>query len=57
MSSKKVLLTEKVRGKAGGFGFRNYWARTIHEVLKDIDKHKNDEWKRKATSEPELRKA
>ena len=57
MSSKKVLLTEKVRGKAGGFGFRNYWARTIHEVLKDIDKHKYDEWKRKATSETELRKA
>lgn len=57
MSSKKVLLTDKVKGKAGGFGFRNYWARTIYEVLKDINDHKYREWKQKAASEPELRKA
>lgn len=57
MSSKKVLLTDKVKGKAGGFGFRNYWVRPIYEVLKDINDHKYREWKQKAASEPELRKA
>lgn len=57
MSSKKVLLTERIEGKAGGFGFRNYWARSIFEVLKDINDHKYREWKQKAASEPELRKA
>lgn len=57
MSSKKVLLTEKMEAKAGGFGFRNYWVHTIYEVLKDIEKHKYKEWKQKAASEPELRKA
>ena len=28
IASKKVLLTEKMSGKAGGFGWRNYWAKT-----------------------------
>lgn len=57
MGSKKVLLTEKMEGKAGGFGFRNYWVHTIYEVLKDIKKGKYNEWKKKAASEPEVRKA
>ncbi len=34
MDTKKVLVAERVEGKAGGFGFRNYWARSIMEVLK-----------------------
>lgn len=57
MGGKKVLLTEKMEGKAGGFGFRNYWVHTIYEVLKDIKKGKYNEWKKKATSEPDVRKA
>lgn len=57
MGSKKVLLTEKMEGKAGGFGFRNYWVHTIYEVLKDIKKGKYNEWKKKAASESEVRKA
>lgn len=57
MSSRKVLLAEYMKGKAGGFGFRNYWVHTIYEVLKDIKKGKYNEWKKKSTSEPELRKA
>jgi hypothetical protein len=57
MGSRKVLLAEKMRGKAQGFGFRNYWAYTIYQVLKDIDKGKYKEWKQKATSEAEVRKA
>jgi hypothetical protein len=57
MGSKKVLLTEKIKGKAGGFGLRNYWVHTVYEVLKDVDKHKYKEWKQKASAEPEVRKA
>ncbi len=38
MESKGVLLTKKMEGKAGGFGFRNHWARSIHNVLNDMQK-------------------
>jgi hypothetical protein len=36
MKSKSVLLTKPMEGKAGGFGFRNYWAKTFFNVVKDI---------------------
>ena len=29
-----VLLTEKMVGKAGGFGLRNYWTTAIYNILK-----------------------
>ncbi|MFT3751294.1 MAG: hypothetical protein QM768_23485 [Agriterribacter sp.] len=45
MSGRKVLLTERMTAKAAGFGFRNYWAKTIYEVLDDIKKSKYKEWK------------
>lgn len=32
--SRKVLLTERMTGEPGGFGFRNYWARTYYNVMK-----------------------
>jgi len=38
MDSKKVLLTERVTENAGGFGFKNYWAKTLFGALKDTDK-------------------
>ncbi|HEY8915444.1 MAG TPA: hypothetical protein VIM87_03370 [Chitinophaga sp.] len=47
MGTKKVLLAEKIEGKAQGFGFRNYWAYTIHKVLEDVEKHKYKDWKAK----------
>ncbi len=37
IKSKDVLLTQEFEGKAGGFGFRNYWARTIKNVLDQIE--------------------
>ncbi|MBC9912275.1 hypothetical protein [Chitinophaga varians] len=37
MSSRNVLMTERMTGKAQGFGFRNYWAYTVHKVLEHID--------------------
>ncbi len=46
MGTKKVLMTERMEVKAGGgFGFRNYWASTIKELIDDIDKPKYKEWK------------
>ena len=34
--SKKLLFTAYVKGKAGGFGYRNYWAGAIASVVKDM---------------------
>lgn len=45
LSSKEILLAEKVSGKAGGFGFRNYWARTYYNALQEAEK-KIPEWKK-----------
>ncbi len=45
LASGKVLLTERMTAKAAGFGFRNYWAKTIYEVLNDIKKSKYKQWK------------
>lgn len=38
MSNKKVLLAKRMLGKAGGFGFRNYWAGTVKSVFKSMKK-------------------
>lgn len=46
-STGAVLFTERMSGKALGFGFRNHWARTVFEVLKDIKKSKYAAWKSK----------
>jgi hypothetical protein len=49
MNSKKVLLTDRIEGKVGmGFGFRNYWATGVLNVLKQIEKKNYKEWKAKA---------
>ncbi len=47
MQTKKVLMTERFESKAGGIGFRNYWASPIKETLDDIEKKKYKEWKAK----------
>ena len=45
MASKKVLLTKRMEGKASGFGYRNYWARTVYEVLNTINSSAYNKWK------------
>lgn len=35
LKTKEVLLTCRVEGKPGGFGLRNYWAASVHNVLKN----------------------
>ncbi|MCH2022389.1 MAG: hypothetical protein MK207_07900 [Saprospiraceae bacterium] len=48
--SKKVLLSERLSGEAGGFGFRNYWARSYYNVIKTIQESKFRKWKREINS-------
>jgi hypothetical protein len=36
MGSNKVIYTERMNGKAGGFGMRNYWARSTYEVNEQL---------------------
>jgi len=45
MSNKKVLHTERMEEKVGGFGLRNYYAKSIYEALEDIQKSKYKQWK------------
>ena len=33
MNSKKVLFSAHETGKSGGFGFRNYWAKSFYNIL------------------------
>lgn len=44
ISTKNILLMENMTGKAGGFGWRNYWARTFFSVLKEIEKTRYNLW-------------
>ena len=44
LSTKKVLYTEKVEGKAGGFGFRNYWAGGVYKINNEIDSKLYKKW-------------
>jgi hypothetical protein len=47
MASKKVLFTERMSGKPGGFGNKNYWAKTVFTVLEQVEKSKYKLWKSK----------
>ncbi len=38
IANKEILLQKKMSGKAGGFGFRNYWSATVFSVLKECKK-------------------
>jgi hypothetical protein len=45
IGSREVLLTDRMSGKAGGFGFRNYWAKTFYNVMKEVEKSRYNSWK------------
>lgn len=47
MDAKKMIFTERMVGKAMGFGFRNYYAYTVYKVLQDIKKNKLSAWRSK----------
>lgn len=44
--SKSIIFSERVIAKPGGFGFKNYWAKTIFNAL-EITKDEWNIWKRK----------
>lgn len=44
--SRKVLFNEKISGKPGGFGMRNYWGRSFYNILNDIKKTYFEKWKK-----------
>jgi hypothetical protein len=37
LSTKEILLHERLRGEPGGFGIRNYWAGSIHDVMRQVE--------------------
>ncbi len=40
MKTKSVLMTKRVQAKAGGFGFKNFWAGAWKSVIKEIKANK-----------------
>jgi hypothetical protein len=41
MGTKTMLMTERMVGKTSmGFGFRNYWANPIRDVIEQVEKRK-----------------
>lgn len=47
IDSKRVLLTERMQGKPGGIGIRNYWAKSFYNVLNSIYKKQYKTWEKK----------
>lgn len=45
LASKKLLYTERMVEKAGGFGFRNYYASTVYKAMETIKKKKLKSWR------------
>jgi hypothetical protein len=46
IATKKVLLSERMEGKAMGVGIRNYWAGSIKNILDQIDEGAYKSWKK-----------
>lgn len=36
IASRDILLTEMMQERIGGFGLRNYWAKGLHNAIKDL---------------------
>lgn len=47
LKTKQVLMSERVKGEPGGFGIKNYWAGSIYNALKAINKGFYKQWKTK----------
>jgi hypothetical protein len=45
LSSKEILLCEKMTGKTSGIGIRNFWAGSIYNIIKDVKKTEYLKWK------------
>jgi hypothetical protein len=47
LATREILICERMIGKPGGFGLRNYWAGAIYSNLKSIQKVEFEMWRRK----------
>jgi hypothetical protein len=47
LSSKKVLMTERLTAEPTGFGLRNYWAGAVYSMYKQISKKELRNWREK----------
>jgi len=45
--TKEIILTERMIGKPGGFGFRNYWTNAVYDIIKQIKYKKAKQWKKR----------
>jgi hypothetical protein len=45
LSDQRLLLAERMKGEAGGMGFRNHWANCVYEVITQIRDKKFEEMK------------
>lgn len=47
MKTKKVLMTERMEGKTGGFGIKANFVDALKSIIENIEKNKYKEWKLK----------
>jgi hypothetical protein len=47
LASREIILSEKMTGKPGGFGIRNFWAGAIYDNLKSLEKKEFEMWRKK----------
>lgn len=47
MATHKLLIAEKFSAKPGGFGLRNYWAKTVFEVMTKSSAEAYKDWAKK----------
>ena len=47
LENKEVFFSERLTGKPGGFGMRNYWAGSIYSMLKNMQKKEFEMWRKK----------
>jgi len=50
MGTGNVILHERLRGQPSGIGLRNYWANSIHKVIRNIQEYYYWEWKKQSAS-------
>jgi len=46
VTTKEILIYERMRGKPAGIGLRNYWAGSIYSVIRTIENNRYKMWKR-----------
>ncbi len=45
IASKKVLITSRMTGRPGGIGIRNYWIKSVFDVIRQIENGEYKRWK------------